>query len=171
MPACPPSRDRRGGDRTLGERVTRYLLHVLPRSGLGDRRDRPTSSGLVLPGGPCRLQAVESRCRRKDYQEFVTLFYEFWSGRRGLLETIVAAEVDEDPRYFRVLLRLMMSVTYALAPAVRTGHAVGVAGSLVVMLTSSAARVDGFARDGVPFDDLVSAQVLILRASLQSAIG
>ena len=79
--------------------------------------------------------------------------------------------MDEDPRYFRVLLRLMMSVTYALAPAVRTGHAVGVAGSLVVMLTSSAARVDGFARDGVPFDDLVSAQVLILRASLQSAIG
>ncbi|GGL13078.1 TetR/AcrR family transcriptional regulator [Nocardia jinanensis] len=105
----------------------------------------------------------------QDYQDFVGLFYEFWRGRRGLLETIIASEVEEDPRYFRVLLRLMMSVTYALAPAVRTGHRVGVAGSLVMMLTSSAARIDGFARDGVPFDDLIASQAFILRAALQAS--
>src|SRR5690606_17424429 len=98
-----------------------------------------------------------------DFEHFVRSFYAFWRDRRGLLEAVVASPADEDPRFFRVLLRLMMSVTYALAPAVRQGPTVGVAGSLVMMLTSWAARVEGFQRDGVPLDDLIASQVLILR--------
>ncbi|MCW2529525.1 MAG: Transcriptional regulator [Pseudonocardiales bacterium] len=44
----------------------------------------------------------------------------------------------------------------------------GIAGSLVVMMTQSAARRDGFTRDGVPYDDLIDSQAHIIHAVLSA---
>lgn len=119
-------------------------------------------SGVVEAASAlARPEVTEADCRH-----FVDAFFGYWASRRGLLETILAAHIDDDHRYYRVLLNLMKSVTHALAPAVRDGHPLGTAGSLVMMLATAAARVDGFERDGVPHDDLITAQVRIVRAAL-----
>jgi AcrR family transcriptional regulator len=94
-------------------------------------------------------------------------FFSFWELRPGLIETIVVASRDEDPRFFGVLFRALVSLTQTLAQAVPEGDAVGIAGSLVMMLSLAAARRDGFARDGVPLDSLIDSQARILHASLR----
>jgi AcrR family transcriptional regulator len=99
-------------------------------------------------------------------REFVVSFFEFWEGRPGLLEAIVVASRDEDPRFFRVLLAALFSLTGTLAEGVTEGHPTGVAGSLVMMLSQAAARRDGFARDGVPPDALIDSQARVLNATL-----
>lgn len=124
---------------------------------------------MLTPVVSAASRLVDPAATEQEYEFFIRSFYEYWTSRKGMLEAIVEASEGEDPRFFRVLLRAMMSVTYALAPAVKDGHPVGVAGSLVMMLTSSAARLDGFQRDGVPYDALIASQVRIMRAALLSA--
>jgi AcrR family transcriptional regulator len=102
----------------------------------------------------------------EDCRTFVAAFFEFWTGRPGLIEAVVVASTDEDPRFFKVLLRALTALTTALARAVPTGHPTGVAGSLVMMLSQAAARNDGFERDGVPLHELVESQALILHRVL-----
>lgn len=99
-------------------------------------------------------------------QALVEAFFAFWEDRSGLLEAIVVASRDEDPRFFKVLLRALVSLTNTLSEAVNEGHPAGVAGSLVMMLSHAAARRDGFARDGVPFDALVDSQARVIHATL-----
>lgn len=65
-----------------------------------------------------------------------------------------------------MLLRALFSLVHTLAPVIRTGSPLGIAGSLIVMMTQSAARRDGFERDGVPYDDVISSQALISCAAL-----
>jgi len=120
------------------------------------------STVIDSAGALARPDVTES-----DYQRFVAGFYQYWAVRRGLLETILAAQIEDDHRYYRVLLNLMKSVTHALAPAVRHGHQLGTAGSLVMMLATAAARTEGFERDGVPYDELLAAQVKIVRAAIE----
>ncbi|KJE22764.1 transcriptional regulator, TetR family [Frankia torreyi] len=108
-----------------------------------------------------RADAAPEPCER-----FVRAFHDFWSDRRGLLETIVLASRDEDPRVFRVLLDAMKRLTHVLSVAVVDGHPVGLAGSLVMMLVMSAARREGFARDGAPLEELLRSQAQIIHLSL-----
>ncbi|SHN15752.1 TetR/AcrR family transcriptional regulator [Cryptosporangium aurantiacum] len=111
---------------------------------------------------------VRDQVNKEKTEEFVRAFYDFWADRRGLLETIVVASRDEDPRVFRVLLNAMKRLTHVLSVAVSGGHPVGVAGSLVMMLVLSAARREGFERDGAPLDAQIRSQAEILHAALAS---
>jgi AcrR family transcriptional regulator len=99
---------------------------------------------------------------------FVDEFFAFWERRPGLLEAIIVASPDDDPRFFRVLLTALSALTNVLAQGVTEGHPSGVAGSLVMMLSQAAARRDGFARDGVPFEALVDSQARVLHATLHA---
>jgi AcrR family transcriptional regulator len=108
-----------------------------------------------------RRDADMDSCR-----DLVAGYFTYWESRPGLLMALAESAVDEDPRFFRVLLRALFSLTHTLAPAIRSGSAPGIAGSLIVMMTQSAARRDGFARDGVPYDALIDSQARIIRAAL-----
>jgi AcrR family transcriptional regulator len=99
-------------------------------------------------------------------KSFVRAFFDFWADRPGLIEAIVIASRNEDPRFFKVLLRALVSLTNTLAHGVTSGHAKGTAGSLVMMLSHAAARRDGFARDGVPLDELIASQAFIIHRAL-----
>jgi AcrR family transcriptional regulator len=108
-----------------------------------------------------RRDADMDSCR-----EFVAGYFAFWESRPGLLQALSESSVDEDPRFFRVLLRALFALQHSLAPVIRSGHPIGMAGSLIVMMTQSAARRDGFLRDGVPYADLLDSQARILCAAL-----
>ena len=112
-------------------------------------------------------KVVAARGDQRACEDFVSAFFDYWKSRPGLIETIVTASRDEDPRFFRVLLRALFSLTNTLAEGVPGPHSRGVAGSLVMMLSQAAARRDGFERDGVPFPDLVASQALILHRALR----
>lgn len=103
------------------------------------------------------------RCRR-----FVGEFMDFWAARPGLLEALIIADPDGDPTYFRVLHRAVASLSSALAPAVHVGHGLGVAGALVMMLSHATARRAGFARDGVPSDELADSLTTVVHATLSA---
>jgi AcrR family transcriptional regulator len=114
----------------------------------------------------CARSVVVNRGDYRSCRELVEAYFSFWEDRPGLLEAIVVASRDEDARFFRVLLRGLVSLTNTLAVAVPAGHASGVAGSLVMMLSQAAARRDGFERDGVDLESLIDSQARILSASL-----
>lgn len=99
-------------------------------------------------------------------RELVEAFFDYWEPRPGLIEAIVVASRVEDPRFFKVLLHALFSLTQTLAESVHAGDPTGVAGSLVMMISHAAARRDGFARDGVPLDALIDSQARILHATL-----
>lgn len=109
---------------------------------------------------------VESGGALLECTAFVEAFFEFWAERPGLIEAIVIASRDEDPRFFKVLLRALFSLTNTLAKGVTAAPPTGTAGSIVMMLSHAAARRDGFARDGVPYRDLVESQAFVLHRAL-----
>ena len=130
---------------------------------VAERHLRKFDTVLGLADGIVAAKGDHGAC-----EQFVDAFFDYWKDRPGLIEAVVIASRDEDPRFFRVLIRALFSLTDALAAGVPTGDPKGVAGSLVMMLSQAAARRDGFARDGVPAPQLLASQALIVHRTLSS---
>lgn len=93
-------------------------------------------------------------------------YYAYWEQRPGLLETIIIAAPDEDRRIFRVLMRALATFADGLRPAVPHPQAQAIAASLMMMMSHSVARRNGFARDGLPVETLVEGQAWIIHRAV-----
>lgn len=116
----------------------------------------------------CARAVVETGGDLASCRRLAAAFVDFWDGRRGLLDAIDGASPDEDPRFFGQLYRAFRSLTDILATGVGRGDPVAVAGALVMMLSHTTARQDGFAVSRVGRDDLVESLALISSATFGS---
>ena len=112
-------------------------------------------------------EVVRSDASASACQSLVEAFFRYWEIRPGLLEAIVTSPVEENPSFLRVLSQAMNRLTAALAPAAGEGkHALGLSGSLILMMSTTSARRSNFERADVSVEILIASQAEILHRVL-----